>query len=201
MGSVLQGVLSFRHPEQRSKAERDSESPAPGWDFAPSPTWGRLEWGVSRKGFFSSLRLEAMRERMRTKPVRWKTMSFPTARIIQIRHGVPFTGTIKNHSAPCNPSIYATLNRVQSDKRSVIPGYDPESPASLEGFKIIQTLNKSSIYATLNQLCIQAHSSSLRCGGSLCKVQSDNISTPHSNSLPIGRENKMFFIIRSNMRP
>ena len=31
----------------------------------------------------------------------------------------------------------------------------------------------SSNYATLNQLCIQAHSSSLRCGGSLCKVQSD----------------------------
>ena len=48
-------VLSFRHSEQRSKAERDSESPAPGWDFAPSPTWGRLGWGVTRKGtFFSS---------------------------------------------------------------------------------------------------------------------------------------------------
>ena len=33
----------------------------------------------------------AMRERMRTKPVRWrKTMSFPTARIIQIRAGVSY---------------------------------------------------------------------------------------------------------------
>ena len=86
---------------------------------------------MSRKGFFSSLRLEAMRERKQTKPVRWrKTMSFPTARIIQIRHGVPFTGTIKNHSAPCNPSIYATLNRVQSDKRSVTPAHDTESPSS-----------------------------------------------------------------------
>ena len=30
--------------------------------------------------------------------------------------------------------------------------------------------------ATLNQLCIQAHSSSLRCGGSFCKVQGDNTS-------------------------
>ena len=132
-------VLSFRHSEQRSKAERDSESPALGWDFAPSLTWGRLGWGVSRKGFFSSLRLEAMRERKQTKPVRWrKTMSFPTARIIQIRHGVPFTGTIKNHSAPCNPSIYATLNRVQSDKRSVTPAHDTESPASREGFKLFR---------------------------------------------------------------
>ena len=55
-------------------------------------------------------------------------------------------------------------------------------------------------YATLNQFCIQAHSSSLRCGGSLCKVQSDNISPPHSNSLPIGRENKMPFSIRPTMR-
>ena len=55
-------------------------------------------------------------------------------------------------------------------------------------------------YATLNQLCIQAHTSSLRCGGSLCKVQSDNISTPHSNSLPIGRENKKPLSIRSTMR-
>ena len=68
MGSFLQRILSCRHSEQRSKAERDSESPAPGWDFAPSPTWGRLGWGVARKGFFSSLRLEAMRERKQTKP-------------------------------------------------------------------------------------------------------------------------------------
>ncbi len=34
--------------------------------------------------------------------------------------------------------------------------------------------------ATLNQLCIQAHSSSLRCGGSLCKVQSDRKENRHS---------------------
>ena len=52
MGSFLQGVLSFRHSEQRSNAERDSESPALGWDFAPSLTWGRLGWGVSCKGYF-----------------------------------------------------------------------------------------------------------------------------------------------------
>ena len=76
----------------------------------------------------------AMRERMRTEPVRQrKTMSFPTARIIQIRAGGSCTGTIKNLSV-----LYNVFN-----------------------------------CATLNQLCIQAHSSSLRCGGSLCKVQSD----------------------------
>ena len=38
----------------------------------------------------ASLRLEAMCERKRTKPVRWReTMSFPTTQIIQIRAGVP----------------------------------------------------------------------------------------------------------------
>ena len=116
MGSIPQGNLSFRHSEQRSNAERDSEAPALGWDFAPSLTWGRLGWGVARKGFFSSLRLEAMRERKQTKPVRWrKTMSFPTARIIQIRHGVPFINC-----------------------QCVTPAHEPESPSSREDFKIIQ---------------------------------------------------------------
>ena len=33
------------------------------------------------------------------------------------------------------------------------------------------------------------------------KFRVTETSTPHSNSLPIGRENKMFFIIRSIMRP
>ena len=78
---------------------------------------------------------------------------------------------------------------------------DPVSPASSEGFKLILPLINPLNYATLNQFCIQAHSSSLRCGGSLCKVQSDNISTPHSNSLPIGRENKKPLSIRSTARP
>ena len=63
-----------------------------------------------------------------------------------LRAGVPFTGTIKNHSAPCNPSIYATLNRVQSDKRSVIPGYDPESPASREGINKTCSVPLNSFY-------------------------------------------------------
>ena len=93
----------------------------------------------------------AMSERMRTKPVRWReTMSFPTTRIIQIRAGVSFINL-----------------------QCVTPASEPESPASIEGFKIYSVLCNSSNYATLNQLCIQAHSSSLRCGGSLCKVQSD----------------------------
>ena len=86
-----------------------------GWTSSPSPDWGRLGWGVSRKGFFSSLRLEAMRERKRTKPVRWrKTMSFPTARIIQIRHGAPFINC-----------------------QCVTPASEPESPTSSESFKLI----------------------------------------------------------------
>ena len=91
----------------------DTESPALGWDWAPSPDWGRMGWGVSRKGGCFCRHSEqrsmiqnplqplpkrhtgwifgrAMRERMRTKPVRWrKTMSFPPARIIQIRTGIP----------------------------------------------------------------------------------------------------------------
>ena len=86
---------------------------------APSPDWGRLGWGVSRKGFvLSSLRLEAMRERQRAKPVRWrKTMSFPTARIIQIRHGVP------------------CFNR-----KCVTPAHEPVSPANTDGFKLFRPL-------------------------------------------------------------
>ena len=28
----------------------DTEFPALGWDWAPSPDWGRSGWGVSRKG-------------------------------------------------------------------------------------------------------------------------------------------------------
>ena len=78
----------------------------------------------------------------------------------------------------------------------VIPASEPESPTSLEGFKIYSVHYKVFNNATLNQLCIQAHTSSLRCGGSLCKVQDDNTSTPHSNSLPIGTENKRPFSIR-----
>ena len=86
-------------------AERDSESPA-------SSEWRKRE---------SSLRLEAMRERMRTKPVRWReTMSFPTARIIQFRHGVPCTN--RQCVTPCftkrtaaakwgRVSLYAELTR------------------------------------------------------------------------------------------
>ena len=141
MGSVPQGNLSFRHSEQRSKAERDSESPAPGWDFAPSPTWGRLGWGVSRKGFFSSLRLEAMVSECKPNPKGILPM-----RHSGLRAGVPFTGTIKNHSAPCNPSIYATLNRVQSDKRSVTPAHEPESPASREGINKTCSVPLNSFY-------------------------------------------------------
>ena len=58
-------------------------------------------------------------------------------------------------------------------------GLDPVSPASSEGFKLILPLINPLNYATLNQLCIQAHSSSLRCGGSLCKVQGDNMPPCH----------------------
>ena len=64
-------------------------------------------------------------------------MSFPTARIIPIRVGVPFINRqsvtpapepeslasaegVKINSAPRNPSSYATLNRVQSDKKKNI---------------------------------------------------------------------------------
>ena len=50
--------------------------------------------------------------------------------------------------------------------------FDTESHTSLKVF-IYFALHNSSNCATLNQLCIQAHSSSLRCGGSLCKVQGD----------------------------
>ena len=82
------------------------------------------------------------------------------------------------------------------NRQCVTPAFEPESPTSLEGFKIYSVHYKVFNYATLNQLCIQAHTSSLRCGGSLCKVQDDKTLTPHSNSLPIGRENKMPFTIR-----
>ena len=46
----------------------------------------------------------------------------------------------------------------------------PNPPRAGEG---AITLYNPSNYATLNQLCIQAHSSSHCCGGSLCKVQGD----------------------------
>ena len=62
--------------------------------------------------------------------------------------------------------------QVQSDPKKRHTGLDPVSPASREDFKINFAPNNPSNYATLNQ------------------VQSGNISTPHSNSLPIGRENK-----------
>ena len=72
----------------------------------------------------------AMRERKRTKPVRWReTMSFPTTRIIQIRHRVPY------------------INR-----QCVTPAYEPESPSSSEGVKTILTLCNLSNYATLNRV-------------------------------------------------
>ena len=56
----------------------------------------------------------------------------------------------------------------RNDKEQVAP--HPSPPRAGEG---AITLHNLFNYATLNQLCIQAHSSSLRCGGSLCKVQGD----------------------------
>ena len=94
-GCPARVLLSMRHSEQRSRAERDSESPA-----TPAN---------------ASLRLEAMRERKRTKPVKWwETMSFPTTRIIQIRAGVP-----------------SNLNQC------VTPASEPESPVSIGMLKFI----------------------------------------------------------------
>ena len=103
-----------------------------------------------------------MRERMRTKPVRWrKTMSFPTSRIIQIRSGI-----LCKFSIIVTPCLTRSPLRVQR----VLNYSAPCNPSN---------------YATLNQLCIQAHSSSLRCGGSLCKVQSDEkrVVTRNDNDL------------------
>ena len=81
---------------------------------------------------------------------------------------------------------------------------DTESPASIEGFKLFCPLYPSN-YATLNQLCIQAHSSSLRCGGSLCKVQSDEKrvaarndnkkTAPHLSSLRVGGQQMLLPLI------
>ena len=72
----------------------------------------------------------AMCERMRTKPVRWrKTMSFPTTRIIQICAGTPYEFSI-----------------------IVTPASEPESPSSIEGFKIHSVLCNSPNYEFLNQV-------------------------------------------------
>ena len=64
-------------------------------------------------------------------------------------------------------------------------GLDPVSPASSEGFKLILLLINPLNYANLNQLCIQAHSSSLRCGGSLCKVQGNNMLPCHCGDISL----------------
>ena len=74
----------------------------------------------------------AMCERKRTKPVRWReTMSFPTTRIIQIRHGVP------------------CFNR-----QCVTPASEPESHSSSEGVKSILTLFDPSNYAIPGRIWI-----------------------------------------------
>ena len=60
----------------------------------------------------------------------------------------------------------------------------------LKRIKFLVTCNSFN-YATLNQLCIQAHSSSLRCGGSRCKVQSDkkkSVTPAHEPESPSSSE-------------
>ena len=99
----------------------------------------------------------------------------------------------------------ATLNSFQSGSR-LLPligeGWDGEYPVrdllcrhsglragvpckSSEGFKIIQSLTK----CPTMRFRVAARNDKKRI--IVCAVHGNNISTPHSNSLPIGRENKM----------
>ena len=47
-------TMRFRVAARNEKKEKrhsvlDTESPTLGWDYAPSPDWGRLGWGEKRK--------------------------------------------------------------------------------------------------------------------------------------------------------
>ena len=78
----------------------------------------------------------------------------------------------------------------------VTPASEPESPASIEGFKLFRPLQS-------NQLC-DSETAALAINGYGYAFHPllvlFRVTTPHSNSLPIGRENKMFFTIRPTMR-
>ena len=79
-------------------------------------------------------------------------------------HRFPPPYGLGSHSLTHRP----TENPTGMTKEMTAP--HPNPPRAGEG---AITLYNPSNYATLNQLCIQAHSSSLCCGGSLCKVQGD----------------------------
>ena len=78
----------------------------------------------------------------------------------------------------------------------VTPASEPESPMNSEGFKLFRPLQS-------NQLC-DSETAALAINGYGYAFHPllvlFRVTTPHSNSLPIGRENKMFFTTRPTMR-
>ena len=101
---------------------------------APSPDWGRHRMhlpliGEGRDGecpvrafFRHSAWLFGRAMVSESKPVRWKTMSFPTTRIIQIRHGVPCIN--RQCVTPC---LTRSPLRVQNVLKQIVQLCDSES--------------------------------------------------------------------------
>ena len=104
----------------------DTEFPALGWDWAPSPDWGGWDGEFPVRGGFC-------------------------------RHS-------EQRSMIQNPLQPLPMRHT---------GLDPVSPANQKVVKLISPLTSVQTMPP-DQLCIQAHSSSLCCSSSLCKVQSDN---------------------------
>ena len=108
-------------------------------------------------------------------------------------HRFPPPYGLGSHSLTHRP----TENPTGMTKEMTAP--HPSPPRAGEG---AITLHNLFNYATLNQLCIQAHSSSLRCGGSLCKVQCDqkrksSLRPPSRSPLQVQKVLKLFSPLQS----
>ena len=73
----------------------DTESSALGWGSSPSPDWGRLGWGVSRKGFNHIVILNGGAKRsVIQNPLHWGWTSSPSPTWGRPGWGVPRKGFV-----------------------------------------------------------------------------------------------------------
>ena len=177
-------ILTMRH------TGLDPVSHTLGWDYAPSPDWGRPGWGVPRKGIFLVVILNSGAERsVIQNPLHWGWTSSPSPTWGRpgwgaSRKGFVLSSLRARHGVPYEFSIIVT------------PAHEPESPMNSEGFKLFRPLQS-------NQLC-DSETAALAINGYGYAFHPllvlFRVTTPHSNSLPIGRENKMFFTAHPTMR-